>query len=165
LRIRNTAEDNIEDEVLRFKTERKQKKEEDEEVQEAIKKAQAIKDSIPNHNNDDESLFNSDDDEDEAGSSSSTPASGRGRGRGRGSTSTRGRGRGKAAAAKDEDDDVDFSGDTAPKRGLGGRGSRRGRSKAPVVVDAGSRSVKDMFAVTNQRQASQRKSTKNTSYT
>ncbi|KAL8607335.1 hypothetical protein ACOMHN_039485 [Nucella lapillus] len=148
LKVRNTEQESIDTEVHRYKDERRKKHEEDQEVQEALKRAQSLRDSNP----DQDSRMNSDSD---AEPSTSAPARGRGRGRGRGGS------KGSKSSA-DNDDSVN----TPAPRGRGGRGSRsRGRGKAPVVMETGSRSVKDMFLAGSQQKASQRGNGKTASYT
>ncbi|KAK7112168.1 double-strand break repair protein MRE11-like [Littorina saxatilis] len=154
LRVRNTDTEAIDAEVSRFKDERRQKHEDDEEVKEAIERAKSKRDANP----DEDSRMDMDSDQ-ESSSSATTSTRGRGRGRARG----RGRGRGRGQTVHSDDDDSPSP--APPQRGKGARGrGTRGRGKAPVVVETGSRSVKDMFTAGNRRQTSQHASVKSTKY-
>ncbi|KAK6171195.1 hypothetical protein SNE40_019436 [Patella caerulea] len=135
LKDRNAAEEIIDVEICRFKEERKQKKQEDEEVKEALKIAISKRESQnatgyqDDENND--SIMDSDESE-----SSSVSSTGRGRGRGRGS---RARGTSNQSSR--------------------GRGSRGGRGKKAAVVE-NNNSIMNSFS----RASSQRAGTKAIKY-
>lgn len=122
-------------EISRFKDERIKKKEEDQEVQEALKHAQTMR-TVSGTGFDEMS-------DDEILSDSESAQSVRGRGRGRGSKQVRGKGS-RSSVNSDINDD-------RPARGRGGRGGQRGREKNPVLK---ARSLKDMLSTStsvNQR--------------
>ncbi|ESO84026.1 hypothetical protein LOTGIDRAFT_108504 [Lottia gigantea] len=109
LKQRNADEEVIDVEICRFRDERKGKKQEEEEIQEAMKLAQAKRSSQDDkdENDNDASVIDSEDSD-----SSSTASRGRGRGRGRGS-----RARGSTSSQTST------------------RGSRGGRGKKTPVVE------------------------------
>ncbi len=114
LKQRNTTDDRIEEEVIKYKEHRQKKRgEEDEEVQEALKIARES--SSVRINDDDDDDFGAD--SDDAASTSTTGSRGRGRGRG-GRGARGGGGRGSREGG-----------------GRGARGGGRGRGKAPVIID------------------------------
>lgn len=110
LKTRNTETEAIADEVIRYRDERKKKKEDIQEVQEAIQRAKTKR---PADDTGFESNPENSDMEDEEMNST---VKGRGRGRGRGGRGSRG-GRG--------------GGETSTRGSRGGRG--KGSKKAPVV--------------------------------
>lgn len=126
MKKRNADEDVIDEEVHRYKQERQCGQEEDQEVKEAIKRAQ-IKRPASSVDNDDSDMEMSRHDSDESETSVTNGGGrgsrGRGRGRGRGS---RGGGGGSKTSTR------------------GSRGGRGGRGKAPVVEDS-QKSIKDSF--------------------
>lgn len=130
LKKRHTNEDVIDEEVQRYKEQRQQRKEEDQEIQEAIKRAQVKrpKEDVTIDSDNEINGFDRDSDESEASAS-------RGRGRGRGSRARGGRGsrggRGESSSAR------------------GSRGGRGSRSKAPVIEDS-QRSIMDSFVSSNK---------------
>ncbi|KAH9513004.1 meiotic recombination [Bulinus truncatus] len=126
LQKRNTSEDQIVDDVVRFKEERKKTSGEiEEEVKTAIKEAQAKRESQPNNDNDDWKMASDDDDDVESENKLNNSKNVRGRG-------TRGRGRDRGT---DFDEKLDSK---SNKRGRGSRGGRGSRaSKAPVASERG----------------------------
>lgn len=100
LQNRNTSEDQIDSEVIRYKEERKKKKgEEEEEIKEALKEAQYKRESQTS--NGENNPFDSD--QDDEGNTTAFPPAKRG-GRGRGSTGgARGRGGGRGSRTNNDD--------------------------------------------------------------
>ncbi|XP_050394505.1 double-strand break repair protein MRE11 [Patella vulgata] len=150
LKDRNAPEEIIDVEICRFKEERKQKKQEDEEIQEALKIAISKRESQnstgyqDDENND--SIMDSDESE-----SSSVSSTSRGRGRGRGSRargtsnqSTRGRGsrggRGKKAAVVVENNNTIMN-------SFSRASSQRAGAKAVKYKDSGSEPDDDTFNI------------------
>ena len=126
----------IDDEVIRYRDERKKKKEDEQEVQEAIQRART-KRPADDTGFDDESNPENSGDETEM----NTSTRGRGRGRGRGSRGAQG-----------------GSGDASSKRGSrGGRGGR-GSKKAPIVAES-QNSILNAFASQNSRSSRSSKKT------
>lgn len=130
LKTRNAETDAIDDEVIRYRDERKKKKEDVQEAQEAIQRARAKRPADDTGFDDDSNPENSND-EDEM--DTSTRGKGRGRGRGRGARGSRGSRGG---------------GETSTRGTRGGRG--RGSKKAPVVAESQS-SIKNAFASQSSR--------------
>lgn len=131
LKKRHTNEDLIDEEVQRYKEQRQQRKEEDQEIQEAIKRAQVKRPKEDVTIDSDNEINGLDRDSDESEASVS-----RGRGRGRGSRARGGRG---SRGGRGE------SSSTRGSRG-GGRGSR---NKAPVLEDS-QKSIMDSFVSSNK---------------
>lgn len=131
MKHRNAEEDVIDQEVTRYRDERKRTVEEDEEIKEALKRSQIKhRDESRVSDLDDEGSddMNGRGDDSDHSMPAVTPQE---KGRSRGQTST------------------------APRAtGRGSRGGRGGRSKAPVVAQpSNSRNIKDVFASqkTNRR--------------
>lgn len=110
LKTRNAETETIDDEVIRYRDERKKKKEDIEEVQEAIQRAKSKRSA------DDTGLDSNPENSDMEENKTNTTVQSKGRGRGRGGRGSRG-GRG--------------GGETSTRGSRGGRG--RGSKKAPVV--------------------------------
>ncbi|XP_013386633.1 double-strand break repair protein MRE11 [Lingula anatina] len=135
LRSRNATEEVLDMEVMRFRDERKKKAgEEDEEVQEAFKRARELR---PQNESNNIGSSDEDMDQDEPDSNQGIPT---GQGRGK-KTTTRGSTRGRGS-----------------ERGGSSRGRGRGRGRGKGTVPLASSSIKDAFAAASQSSRSAKSS-------